>query len=141
MNDDLIKVWIVFLELLESVLFVDIEHLLLNPNPLPFLFLNFLLQIKHDHVSQRWLGLDCSDFCEPFNDNILQHVLQIPSPQQYIIRFTFFLQMIWQTHNVVKRELLVGYDDLLLKAQEFPLQSLMFWYDVHQCIIVKNCAY
>lgn len=79
MNNDLVEVRVVVLELLESLLLVNLQDLLFDPNSGTIILLSFLPQVLTDHLLEGWLRLDGSNVSQLSNDHVFKNILQFLS--------------------------------------------------------------
>ena len=139
-NNYLVEIGIIFFKLLKSLLLIDIENLFLDPDPLPLLLLDLLLQVEHNHVPKWWLSFDSSDFGQHSDHDVFQFVLKAPGLKHSLVFNSFFLQVVWQTHYVIQWKLLVFNHCLLFEVKEIPFQNLMLRNNRHEFFVVKNSA-
>ena len=79
MNDNLVEIWIIFFELLECLLFVDLKNLLFDSQSLPLVFRALLDHVVIDHVLQRRLGLQSPNLSQSSDAHVLKSVFKPPS--------------------------------------------------------------
>lgn len=77
-HDDLVELRVVLLKLLESLLLINLENLLFDPQPLPLVLSPLLDHVVVDHVLQRRFGLQRSDLGQPPDANVLKSVFKPP---------------------------------------------------------------
>lgn len=129
MDNDLVEVWIILLELLEGLLFVNLKDLLFNPQPLSLIFSSFFDHVIINHVFEGRFGLQGPDFSQSPDANILEGILQPPS---FLLLFEGQIlgdQVLRHIHDVIQRVRLVLQKCILLKRVEFSLQVLVPWED------------
>lgn len=107
MNDYLVKIRIVFLKLFKRLLFVNLKDLLLDSEPLSFIFSPLFDHVVVDHVFERRLGLQSPDLGEPSDANIFEGILKSPTFSLLIKGYIVFDQMFWHVHDVIQRIWLV----------------------------------